>query len=299
MKQESDPSVVVCTASDGGFFSLLRDMVFALGQRGTSVPHVLCVLDLGLADEHRAWLTDQGARLVVPGWDIDFPNRDGKPDAFKAQIARAFLPRHAPGFDTYVWLDADTWMQDGAVLHWLVKAAAEGGMALIEEHHSAYKKVHDQQEASEKARMIDGYYGHADAARYGLTPSLNSGVFALRADAPHWAVWGQEMAALLGRTVTRFVDQAALERTIHAHGLLAVYLPARANWLVSQAIPAFCADRGRLVDPLPPHDPLWVIHLALGAKDLQICLPFLDGRSMVTTLRLSAVGPLVGMFPPG
>jgi hypothetical protein len=291
------PLVAVCTAADGGFFPLLRDMVDSLLQRGQGTPHHLCVLDLGLEEAHRAWLESKGARLVEPGWDIDFAGRDQMPGHFRAQIARAFLPQHFPGFDTYVWLDADLWIQDGVVLHWLVKAAENNGMAVIEEHHPSYRKVHETKFLSEKALVIKHFYGQADAVAYGLTPSLNSGVFALRATAPHWAIWAQEMRALLDREVTRFVDQLALERTIHAHHQVAVYLPARANWVLSQAIPAFCADTGKMVDPLPPHDPLWVIHMTLGTKDMEFPIDFLDGRTMQKTLRMSDIGPLVGLFP--
>lgn len=297
MRTASDPQTVVCTAADAGYFPLLQDFVTALRQRGQAVPHVLAVLDLGLTAEQAAWLIERGARLVEPGWDVDFPTRAEQPLHFRSQIARAFLPQHCPGFETYIWLDADTWLQDGALLEWLVQAAAGGKMAVVEEYHPAYKKAHDQKELSEKAFLIERYYGADDAKAYGLTASLNSGVFALRADAPHWAVWGQEIAALLQRAVTRFVDQLALERVIHAHKLPACYLPARANWLVSQAIPALCPQRGKLVDPLPPHDPLWLLHLALGSKDLTLEIPVLDGRHLIMSARLSDIGPLVGIFP--
>lgn len=296
MRTVNDPQTVICTAADAGYFSLLKDLVVSLQKRGQAVPHVLAVLDLGLTPEQTAWLGEQGARLVVPGWDIDFPARAEQPLHFRSQIVRAFLPQHCPGFETYIWLDADTWLQDGALLRWLEVGAADGKMALVEEYHPSYNKAHDQEEISQKPFLIESCYGIEDAKAYGLTASLNSGVFALRSDAPHWAVWGQEMAALLQRIVTRFVDQLALERVIHAHKLPACYLPARANWLVSQAIPAFCPERGQLVDPLPPHDPIWLLHLALGSKDLTLGIPILGGRYLTMSARLSEIGPLVGIF---
>jgi hypothetical protein len=289
--------VAVCTAADGGFFPLLRDMVEALVQRGGETKHQLCILDMGLASDHIAWLTSKGAQIVEAQWDIDFPERDQQPGHFRAQTARAFLPRYFPGFKTYIWLDADTWIQDGAVLHWLVKATEHNAMAVTEELHQAYRKAHNQRDILYKAAVIRTFYGDRDADVYGLLPTLNSGVFAIRADAPHWQAWAEEMSALLHRKCTRYVDQLSLERIVHAHRLPVAYLPARANWVVSQARPAFCADRGKLVDPLPPHDPLWVIHLTLGSKDIAFPIPFLDGRTVTKTLRLSDIGPLVGIFP--
>jgi hypothetical protein len=297
MMTQANHSVAICTAADAGFFSLLRDLVDSLRQRGKETPHQLCVFDLGLTGEQRGWLESQGAHLVQPGWDVDFPERDKQPGHFRSQIVRAFLPTHFPGFDTYLWLDADVWIQDGAVLTWLVKAAAKNAIALVPELHAAYKKHTDPDECLEKMRLIKQAFGSGDAQAYGLTPSLNSGVFALRADSLHWAIWQRELYSLLNRAPSRFVDQLSLERVIHHHRLAAVYLPARANWVVSQARPAFCADRGKLVDPLPPHDPLWAIHLTLACKDMLINIDFLDGRSISKNLRMSEIGPLVGQFP--
>lgn len=296
MRTPEDPTTIVCTAADAGYFGLLRDLVTSLEKRAADQPHVLGVLDLGLSAEQQAWLADKGARLVVPGWDFDFPSRAEQPEHFRSQIARAFLPKHFPGFEVYVWLDSDTWVQDGAVIKWLVHAAQNGTMAVTEELHQAYDKVHDQKDLVQKYTLIRQCFSQAEADQYGLTPSVNSGVFAMRGDAPHWAIWGEEMRQFLHRFNTRFVDQLTLERVVHAHRLPVTYMPARANWVVSQATPAFCPDRGMLVEPLPPYDPIWLLHLTLGSKDIEFPIPMTDGRQLYLNLRLSNIGPLVGIF---
>ena len=73
----------------------------------------LGVLDCGLTEEQRAWCRAQGAILVVPQWDFDFPGRDKLKDGYKALTARPFLPRYFPGFELYFWIDADCWVQQG------------------------------------------------------------------------------------------------------------------------------------------------------------------------------------------
>src|SRR3546814_1053768 len=70
--------------------------------------------DLGLTAAQRDWVTPRVAKCVVPGWDLDVPEtwRSGKLH-YRALTVRPFLPQHFPGYDVYIWIDADVWLQDG------------------------------------------------------------------------------------------------------------------------------------------------------------------------------------------
>src|SRR5258708_11283087 len=66
---------IAITGGDAGYFELMRDCIDSL--RATSEGRALSlgVLDCGLTEEQRAWCRTQGAALVVPQWDFDFPGR--------------------------------------------------------------------------------------------------------------------------------------------------------------------------------------------------------------------------------
>ena len=78
--------------------------------------------------------------IVGPGWDIEFPGRDRMPETFKAQVARPFLPRHFPGYQMYLWIDADAWLQDWRAVELYCARRVASSLAITPEIDRAYKR---------------------------------------------------------------------------------------------------------------------------------------------------------------
>ncbi len=115
---------IAITGGDAGYFDLMKDCI-ALAARDGGRPragarHPRLRLDGGAA----RWCRAQGATLVVPQWDFDFPGRDKLKDGYKALTARPFLPRYFPGFDLYLWIDGDCWVQQGDAIALFLAARA-------------------------------------------------------------------------------------------------------------------------------------------------------------------------------
>jgi len=89
--------LIVVSAADSGYFPLLQDAVASVRALNREV--AIGILDLGLAEAERNWLTERAAQVVRPAWDVDFPNRERTPETLKAQVARrrAVLRRGRPG----------------------------------------------------------------------------------------------------------------------------------------------------------------------------------------------------------
>ena len=91
-------------------------------------------------DRHPRFRARSGAaRLAHPARHPSRPSRLGyrlpRPraycgGAFKAQFARPFLPRHFPGYETYLWIDADAWLQDWRAVELYVAAACGDRLAI-------------------------------------------------------------------------------------------------------------------------------------------------------------------------
>lgn len=283
---EADGLVFV-SGGDSGYFTLLKDTVLSV--RAQRPAAAIGILDLGLTAAQRGWLAEQGARVVTPGWDIDFPGRAQMPDTFKAQVARPFLPRHFPGYETYLWLDADAWLQDWRAVELYCTAAARGRLAIAPEIDRAYKRHYKRPKLFGHTLAWKNYreaFGWRAADRLGRNPMLNCGVFALRHDAPHWAGWARLLAQVLRRSRFFFVEQTALNYLVFAEGLPADLLPAYCNWMPGDAAPAFDRRRGLFVEPYTPHEAIGVMHLAGREQKTQIFrLACLDGGSVETSLR--------------
>jgi hypothetical protein len=284
---------VIVSAADSAYFPLLKDLVLSIREKPGGRETPLAILDLGLGETERRWLGERGAVLAVPGWDLDFPGRERTPAIRKAQIARPFLPRYFPGHETYLWIDADAWVQEWSSVEMLIGAAADGKLAICPEIDRSYKRHYKRPKLfgmTLQWRCYRTAFGWRVADRMGRNPMLNCGVFALRGDSAHWDAWVAAMTRALQRTSFFFIEQIALNYAVFAGDIAAAFLPATCNWLCGDAAPMWDAARRRLVEPNAPHQPLGIVHLAGDdQKNKTFAIATLDGGRLSTMLRYGAV----------
>ena len=283
-------NLIITSGADSGYFPLLRDTVLSVR---ALAPHVaIGILDLGLGAEQRGWLAERVTHVVSPGWDVRFPHQDRTPQSLQAQVARPFLPRHFPGYEMYLWLDADAWLQDWRIVGLYRAAAGRDKIAIVPEIDRAYKRHYKRPKLFGITLAWKNYreaFGWRAADRLGRNPMANCGVFALHREAPHWSVWQTLIARVLTRTRFFFAEQIALNYAIFAEHLPANFLPGYCNWRVGDATPAFAPARQALVEPYAPHEIIGIIHLAgTDSKDHVFRLTRLDGGTVETGLRYSA-----------
>ncbi|MGH7030847.1 MAG: hypothetical protein ACREEZ_10520 [Stellaceae bacterium] len=279
--------LLIVSGADRVYFPLLRDMVCSV--RAQRADAAIGILDVGLEPDQRDWLAPRVTHLVHPGWDIDFPGRERTAEARKAQFARPFLPRHFPGYETYLWIDADAWLQDWRAVELYATAASAGKLAIVPEIDRAYKRHYKRPKLLGRTLAWKNYreaFGWRAADRLGRNPIVNCGVFALRADAPHWEAWARVIVQVARRTRFFFVEQTALNYVIFAEHLPVDFLPAYCNWMPGDAAPAFDPCRGLFVEPYSPHQVIGVMHLAGREQKSHIFrLNRLDGGMVETPLR--------------
>ncbi|HEX3500586.1 MAG TPA: hypothetical protein VHT04_14805, partial [Stellaceae bacterium] len=290
----SDEFIIV-SAADSGYFPLLRDLVLSIRDKATGAGAPIGVFDLGLSADQRAWLGERGVAAAEPGWDVDFPRRKQTPVIRKAQIARPFLRRYFPGYATYLWIDADAWVQEWSAVETLLAASAGGKLAICPELDRSYKRHYKRPKLlgmTLQWRCYRTAYGLRIADRLGRNPMLNCGVFALRGNSPSWDSWIAAMKIALQRTNFVFIEQIALNYAVFAGTVPATFLPATCNWLCGDAAPMWDEARQRLVEPNAPYQPLGILHLAgEGQKEKSFTLATTSGGSLTTGLRYSVPHP--------
>ncbi len=261
--------IIVITGGDAGYFDLIKDCIGSLRATSEGRALALGVLDCGLTEEQRAWCRGQGAVLVVPQWDFDFPGRDRLKDGYKALTARPFLPRYFPGFDLYLWIDGDCWVQQGDAISLFLAAARSGALAVAPEIHRSMRHYHHAwgEFSAVCGAAYESCFDRQTAERLVRYPMINAGVFALETDAPHWAGWAKLLGEALQRS-TDMTDQMALNVLVYDKGFRYEPLPSRCNWPVHHATPAWDAERSLFVEPAMPYDPLGIIHMTIYTKRL-------------------------------
>lgn len=260
---------IAITGGDAGYFDLIKDCVGSLRATTEGQALALGVLDCGLTGEQRAWCLDQGAAVVVPGWDFDFPGRDKLKDGYKALTARPFLPRYFPDFDLYLWIDGDCWVQQGDAIALFERAARTGALAAAPEIHRSMRHYRHAwgEFSSINGAAYESCFDRETAERLIRYPMINAGVFALAAEAPHWGGWADVMGEALQRS-TNMADQVALNVLVYDRGFACEPLPSRCNWPVHHATPAWDAERSLFVEPAMPYEALGILHLTIYTKKL-------------------------------
>ena len=257
--------LLVVSAADETYFPLLEGLVLSICDKPALFDLPIGILDVGLSEASRRWLAGRVTHIAAPGWDV--PLRSEMPASFQANVSRPFLPRHFPGYAAYLWIDADAWIQDAEAVSVLRDAARGGRLAICEETDAGYVNA-ARGGALERflARIYReslGFFGRGDLHR---RAPLNVGVFALEAEAPHWAAWQTRLREVLARKATFYAEQVALNAAVHRDRLAVTLLPASLNWCCGHGLPALDETSDLLVHPLPPFAPLHVVHMTSASK---------------------------------
>ncbi|MGI9418364.1 MAG: hypothetical protein ACR2RA_11060 [Geminicoccaceae bacterium] len=249
----------IVTGADHGYFPLMHALLTTLGGSSAEPPFPLVVLDFGMEPEEVAAAKAMAARVVRPDWWFDAPAALRVPRNL-GYAARPMIPNYFPGYDAYLWLDADISVRDDRFVLDFLRAAFDGTLAIVEEADPSYRA----ELYALKWRLGNAFrcFGPRDGLRICLGRQINSGAFALRADAPHWSAWRRHYRNAVTRAGRANLDQHALMATLHLEGLPATYLDSTHNWICARSQPIWDDQRRVFCRPLPPFEPISVLHLA-------------------------------------
>lgn len=225
---------LLVSACDANLYWLVKGLVLstAAARRDHALPMVL--FDLGLAPAQAAWLRAQDVGVLPPADPLGIAGREGFKDYMLGQACRPFLPDLLPGHDAYIWLDADTWIQQPDAIGGLLHIMRHGRAACCPEVHASYPVATGLAPTVRRfwLRHWGEVYGAEAAERYASIPMINSGVVAAPAGHGIWARWQAEFRRVAQRPLTHFSEQFAFFRAAlvpEAGGLDRAGLPERAD----------------------------------------------------------------------
>jgi len=271
------PKVILISGTDDGYFALAQDLFESIRANKFKYDFDLGLLDLGLNDENKAWFKVNGVHIEQVKSDIEWPARmlwEAQQPSYRVLTARPFLRRYFPGYDVYLWLDADVWVQTPDALNALVEGAATSpaihlSVELDRCYHSFFKSPGIWNAYHEWYRAC--YNDDIITATMTLKPMFNAGVFAMSKDSPVWDEWLriyqgalQKIPELNNQTI--MTDQLALNIALYMHNMPHVIMPANYNWLTFFAVPMLDSATGLYVEPAPPYSPISQFHLTQKPK---------------------------------
>ncbi|NJK60122.1 MAG: tetratricopeptide repeat protein [Oscillatoriales cyanobacterium SM2_1_8] len=286
----------IVIAADARYFPLAQEAILSIRALPEGEAAEICYLDLGCTAEQRAWLASHTDRVAQAQWDLDFPNREATPEYLKAMVGRPFLPEYFPGYEVYVWLDADVWMQTWEAIPLLVAGAQRYGLAIVSEIDRNNGLLFGQIEGY-MAFQRDWYapsYGREVADRLCQYPLLCTGVFAMRWDAPHWQAWRDCLHQGIQKAIHAGIDQISLNLAIYENPALfqqTALLPIWCDWMCHIGLPLWDENHHRFVEAQPPHHPISILHLTSLKNNPQVRLKTRQGREVEIGLRYGTQSP--------
>lgn len=263
-KSENSDKVVVTTAADSGYFDMFQGMVQSLRNFPSGKSLDIRAFDLGLKDDERAWLENEGVVFAKPQWHMGLT--DGMmPYWHLAEIVRPYVRDYFPGYDHYMWLDPDLWLQDGGVIDRLIEGSRDVGAAIAHEADKVYQFQAWHFGWNLKHKILG--MGPMHGLTLMIKPQLNCGVYCVAADALHWDAWAKRLKRAVDRTGRVAPhSQFTFNEIYYCDKLPMRILDSADNWICDRAPPVWDEERRLYCKPYAPYEPLSLLHLAGPAK---------------------------------
>lgn len=269
---------IIITATDDKYAPMTLGLLRSLHRWDRPLSSAIGVLDVGMSEQTRSEIARHASMIVEPGWDFDVrPDIKQARAHVRAGLARSRLPALFPDFDLYLWLDADTWVQDRSAVAAFFEAASTGAIALVPSSDRSYR--YQPAHIEWRWHNLHAYFGDDALRLYHVSQYYNSGAFCIHRDAPHWDAWSRYFTMALRNDPTRFSDQSVLNYAIWKERLPVYPLPSRCNWLCHYSVPSVNSQNYQFQEPFLPHAPLGILHLAGKSKHTRLQME-ISGQSV-------------------
>ena len=268
---------VIVSLADSNYFELLNELIDSIKRFDESKNVAICILDAGLTEDQKLKLSQKVDDIKSAEWDIKVPAfKVMEKEWLKSQVSRAFLPKYFPGYEKYLWIDADAWVNKWEALDLYFKGSNANKLAISTSADRSYGRVlRADWLIGSIAKVKSQNYKHAKssgfsetvARKIALMPHLNIGVFCLNADAPHWVVWQKNLKQALSSGKIFGSEQVAMNIAIYVDDLEIEILPAYCNWTHIYRL-KFDTVNNTLVEPYLPNHEIGIIHLAGKTSDV-------------------------------
>lgn len=229
------------------------------------------VFDCGMSDECKDFLRKKNVQLVNPEWEVKLPSiKIRGREYLKSSFSKFYMQEYFPGYENYVWLDSDTWVNCKNTFSLYELGAEKKGFAICPQVDRAspsllsikwffnfplkinsinYKNI-SRSVSKNLAKKYAGFY------------TLNGGCFSYNSKFSDIKIIRNNLINSSKKGRIFGTDQVALALSMFEDQLEFELLPSFCNWICEHRLPVYCEDKKKFVEPYLPNNNIAVIHLA-------------------------------------
>ncbi len=267
---------IIITFSDNKYFHLLKELIASIKRFPQSSNISLGVLDGGLNYEQKDFLKNKVDYLKTANWDIEVSKIKSRGRNYlKNHICRAYLPNYFPGYEKYIWLDCDTWINDWKAIEYLVEGCDNSKLAAVQTIAPGYRDIGNvkwffkefaQVKTQNLKHAISSGFSIEIARKIAFAPNINAGVFALEGKSNFWNVWREILSKALKKGRIFSSEQLAMNIAVYYYDEPVEFLPPTCNWILDHLLPYFDEKKNCFVEPYIPNNTIGIMHLASKIK---------------------------------
>ena len=257
------------------------------------------VLDCGLSENSKIFFNQRGISCKIPDWEFEVPNYKVRGrDHLKIQFSRFYLDKYFPGYENYIWMDSDTWINCKETFQYYIEGAIQSGFAICPQVDRSSPKLLDTRWFlnfpikinSINFKNISRSINKTLAKKYAGHYTLNAGCFAYNSKFDGLKIIKKNLSIAASKGRIFGSDQVALALTMFEDKVPFELLPSYCNWICEHSMPKYCDTKNLFVEPYIPNHNIGVIHLAGLDKDRSNTNIFhqiktLDNKIIKKTLR--------------
>mgnify|MGYP001393962755 CR=1 FL=1 len=298
-------SQAIVTLADSNYYDLLLELISSIKRFEQSKDISICLLDAGLTENQIKNLKSKVDIIKKAKWDIEVPKIKvlGK-EWLKSQVSRAFLPEYFPGFDKYLWIDCDAWVNSWDCIELYYKACNQGKLGITQTVGPGYKILTKVRWIFGKLALIKSQnFKHAKKSGFNddisrkiaFAPHINIGVFSLEKNSECWKIWQENLKKALKAGNVFGSEGLAMNISVYVNNVKAEFLPLTCNWIASNLLPKYNNETNSFVEPYLPNNKIGIMHLAAGIwngnkdmrvnKEVKVEIETTQGRKIFKSLR--------------
>ena len=229
------------------------------------------ILDCGISEKTKSFFKKKNISISKPSWEFEIPNfKIRGREYLKIQFSRFYLEKYFPGYENYIWMDSDTWINCPDTFNYYIQGANEKGFAICPQVDRSSPKLINikwlwnfpSKINSINFKNISKSINKNMGKKYAGYYTLNAGCFAYNSKFEGLKNIKKNLSLASNKGRIFGSDQVALALTMFEDQVSFELLPLYCNWICEHHLPKFCKTKNLFVEPYIPNHNIGVMHLA-------------------------------------